>query len=352
MGDVSARMALALPRGILQRSSLAILLFAAAACGGKSSTSPSASGSVVQGQTLNVVTGTPSPGLTIYIGASRHATTDAQGMFSFDVDDPGPYSVTVRGTGVVDREMRLRATADRARLPLIPTSFDLTAFDEMFRNVNSRLQRWVMQPSLVVLATTMTFRSTGDDEFTAASEQMSDDEVALMVAHMSEGLGLLTGNTYTSFASVEVERPKSGDRVSVIRPGRVVVGRYTGIVTLASTIGYGRWSETSTGAVVSGAMFLDRDFDRSDTRRRLLRIHELGHALGYQHVQSRTSIMNPAIGPEPTDFDRTGAIIAFQRPPGNRSPDRDPSDAVAASAPADAVGGYSSPGVVCHITVR
>ena len=31
-------------------------------------------------------------------------------------------------------------------------------------------------------------------------------------------------------------------------------------------------------------MFLDRDFDKNDNRRRLLRIHELGHALGLMHV--------------------------------------------------------------------
>ena len=77
--------------------------------------------------------------------------------------------------------------------------------------------------------------------------------------------------------------------------------------------------------MVGGAIFLDRDFDCGDGRRRLLRLHELGHALGYQHVKSRTSIMNPAVGSEPTEFDRSGAIIAFQRPPGNRSPDLDPS---------------------------
>ena len=101
-----------------------------------------------------------------------------------------------------------------------------------------------------------------------------------------------------------------------------MVGRYNGIVSLAKTIGYGLWSEQPDGSIGGGAMYLDRDFDRDDNRRRLLRIHELGHALGYQHVESRTSIMNPSIGPEPTEFDRAGAIIAFARPVGNRSPGR------------------------------
>jgi hypothetical protein len=91
------------------------------------------------------------------------------------------------------------------------------------------------------------------------------------------------------------------------------------------TIGYGSWAEKPDGSIAGGAMFLDKEFDRDDSRRRLLRIHELGHALGYQHVNSRTSIMNPSIGPEPTDFDRAGAIIAFQRPVGNKAPDVDPS---------------------------
>ena len=132
------------------------------------------------------------------------------------------------------------------------------------------------------------------------------------------------GSTYTSFADVSIERPPSGMRVLVIRPGAVVVGRYNGIQTFASTIGYGRWAEDPSGAVTGGSMFLDRGFDHDDSRRRLLRIHELGHALGYLHVETRTSIMNPAIGPEPTEFDRTAAIVAFQRQPGNVSPDTDP----------------------------
>ena len=97
-------------------------------------------------------------------------------------------------------------------------------------------------------------------------------------------------------------------------------------------------------------MYLDRGFDRDDNRRRLLRIHELGHALGYQHVESRTSIMNPSVGPEPTDFDRLGAIIAFARPAGNRSPDIDP--ASSALAVSSGGGRWTAPATACALVIR
>ena len=58
----------------------------------------------------------------------------------------------------------------------------------------------------------------------------------------------------------------------------------------------------------------------------LLYRHELGHALGYQHVTRTTSIMgSPGLPPTLTDFDRNSIAILFQRRPGNRLPDRDPS---------------------------
>ena len=45
--------------------------------------------------------------------------------------------------------------------------------------------------------------------------------------------------------------------------------------------------------------------------------------------------MNPSIGAEPSDVDRAGAIIAFQRPPGNKSPDVDPVSTARTSITAD-----------------
>jgi hypothetical protein len=277
----------------------------------------------VEGQAVSAVDGGSASGVSVQVGNVSAVTSDASGNFDTDII-PGTYTVVVRSNAFVQRQTSISApTNGRQRLSLIPASFDIGAFDEMCRALNGQLERWITRPSVVVLASTM--RYTGaSDEFTASSEQMSDDEVSQLVAHMTEGLALLTGNTYTSFGDVAVERPESGQRVSAARAGKIVVGRYTGITSWDGTIGLGRWAEGSDGSIVAGAMFLDRDFDKNDARRRLLRIHELGHALGYQHVTTRPSIMYPSIGPEPSDFDRAASIIAFQRLPGNQSPDTDP----------------------------
>ena len=329
-----------------------LVLCAAVACGGSSSPttpSPASGGSAtpgsVQGQTIDALTGTPAGNLSVVVGSYRAVTTDANGMFSLESARQGTYPAAMSGPGIVPRETTISPSSDVMRLSVIPTSFDLTGFNEMFRGENARLQRWTSRPSLVIIASTMALGSLSAETFTASSEQMSADEVNLMVAHLTEGSTLLTAGTFTSFESVEVERPNAGDRVTPMRNLQITVGRYTGIVNLANTIGYGRWPTAGDGTVIGGSLFLDRDFDRNDARRRLLRIHELGHALGYQHVAGRTSIMNASIGPEPTDFDRAGARIAFQRLPGNRAPDTDPVGVARIASVSEGGGRWSEPSV-------
>jgi Matrixin len=326
------------------RTALVLALVPLASACGSSPTGPSGGGStVLQGQTVSAVDGSPTPNLSVRIG-DRTVTSDGGGLFEIDLSGAGTYRALVRGNSVVDRETRVSGPSGaRTRLSMIPESFDLTAFDQMFRALNSRLERWTSRPSLVVLGSVMEYRSAGET-YDATGEQLSDEEVGQMIAHLTEGLAALTGNTYTSFASVEVERPAAGMKVNTIRAGRIVAGRYTGILTFARTIGYGQWAETSDGTITAGAMYLDREFDRNDPRRRLLRIHELGHALGYQHVESRNSIMNPSIGPELNDFDRGAAIIAFQRPIGNRAPDVDPATSSVSVSTGE---GRVSPRTVC-----
>jgi hypothetical protein len=331
------------------RRLLFAFLLPVAACS-QSPAAPSAAGnsaSVLEGQTVSALDGEALSGVSVRVGGSRQATSDASGLFNVELGSAGIFDATLRSAGFVDRETTITAPGNgRARLSLIPSSFDLESFDQMFRATNSRLGRWTSRPHLVVVATVMNYRNTSDDEYVATAEQMTDDEVARMVEHLTDGLAMLTGETFTTFASVEVERPGAGDRVRVARDRRIVVGRYNGIVSFARTVGYGSWASQPDGTVTGGAMFLDRDFDRGDGRRRLLRTHELGHALGYQHVTSRPSVMNPAIGPEPSVQDRAGAIIAFQRPPGNRAPDIDPAASPATFASAGGPSRWTT--VVCQ----
>ncbi len=274
---------------------------------------------------MSAIDGAATPRVQVHLSGRAPVTADGEGRFSIDVGEPGTFTATIRGSAVVERQTSIVGPgSEPLRLALIPSDFDLTAFDEMFRT-GDRLMRWTTRPSLVVLATVMAYQDGARNDYQAIGEQLTQEEVDQMIAHLTEGLALLTGNTFTSFESISVERAEAGTRVNVERPGQIVVGRYSGILTWANTIGYGQWSDRPDGTVTAGAMFLDRDFDRGDARRRLLRIHELGHALGVQHVQTRSSIMNPSIGPEPTAFDRAAAKIAFQRPPGNHAPDIDPS---------------------------
>ena len=53
--------------------------------------------------------------------------------------------------------------------------------------------------------------------------------------------------------------------------------------------------------------------------------HEIGHALGFFHVERPGSMMNnPTQGDAPSEFERRHAAIAYSRPRGNLDVDRDP----------------------------
>ena len=338
-------MSLALCVPLMRLLFVVTLCVTATACNGSGSSPTGPDGArVFTGQTVSAIDGTATGVVNIRIGNQSAVQTDANGNFQVDVDGPGTYVAVVSGRPIVERRTSVTGpTSQRTKIPLIPAGFDLDAFNEMFRGSNNRLQRWTERPSLVVLGSVMKYVNGDRTEYEATSEALSDAETTAFVAHLTEGLALLTGGTYTSFASVVVERPQPGQDVNVRRARTIVAGRYVGIVTMRNTIGFGSWAEQPDGTVVGGTMWLDRDFDRDNAQRRLLRIHELGHALGYNHVTTRASVMNPAIGPEPGEFERAGALIAFQRPVGNTSPDRDPGGTTRAFRSPDGTARWSAP---------
>ena len=285
---------------------------------------PPPPGRSVTGFTIDAVSDAPVPNVAIRVADVGETTSAADGSFSVAASDPEQIrEVSLSSSSTVQRITRMRVPGPSARVTLMPTSLDLRAFDEMFRAGGS-LQRWTSVPRVVVQSRVLQFTNVADMEYVATSQVMSDAEVSGLLGDLNYGLPQITGNSFGGFAGEEREQATEGERVSVSRGGYIVVARYEGLTAATGYWGYGRWA-TSGGQVIRGIIMLDRGFDTSGSPfRRSLRIHELGHALGYNHVTVRESVMNSSARSEPNAFDRDAARIAFLRPPLNRSPDVDP----------------------------
>lgn len=275
------------------------------------------------GQIVGVLDGAAIAGVAVRANGAPETTSDGNGFFTVNEPQPGRYGIVFSGGGVVERQTGLTVPGVHVTLPLIPGQFDLGAFDQMFRHAG-QLLRWTTAPALIVQRRVLTFTSGNDREFDAESELVSDAEVSGLADDLTAVLAPFTGGRFPGFASVTPETANPGARVSVQRIGAVVVARYRGLLATGQ-LGLGQWGFQPDGTVRAGIVMLDRDFDGTPSgHRRTVRIHELGHALGYDHVSSRASVMNQDGRTDITDFDRQAAVIAFNRPPGNRSPDTDP----------------------------
>ena len=279
------------------------------------------SGTLVEGISEGAVAGA-----TLEVDGLGVFTTEGNGTFRIEVADPESIrTVSISSSAIVPRTTHLRIPGPDAQLTVIPGGFDLAAFDQMFRGAG-RLQRWVSAPRLSVQTTVLQFTDVTAQDYVATDSVMTDDEVELLSEDLGWGLPLLTDGRI-AFASQERETAESGASVRVARPGEIVVARYSGLQAATGFWGYGRWASDGAGRIQGGIVMLDAGFDSSGSEfRRSLRVHELGHALGYNHVTKRQSVMNASARFEPNEFDLHGARIAFLRPPGNRSPDLDPDE--------------------------
>jgi hypothetical protein len=189
---------------------------------------------------------------------------------------------------------------------------DAAALREMLEGTDGRRETWKTQPDLVVIAPVLDYNMGGVvSGYAAGKETLNAGEIDLLALDLTEAVQDLTGGAFTSFRSITVETVAAGDTVNVIRPGAIVVARYCGLRATTGNIGYGGRS-TRNGTIRGAAVMLDADFDRQSNQRFLLRTHELGHALGYHHVESRPSVMNPKVGNGITAFDRNAIRYASQ----------------------------------------
>jgi hypothetical protein len=306
-----------------------------AACGGSTPTQPSSASSSAQrsttaganvttGRLVDALTATGLAAVSLRLGDGTSATSDAGGTFVLQSAHLGLLSAVLTRTGLVERQTTIRVPGPDATISLMPSSFDTSSFDQMFRP-DGRLQRWTSAPALVIQTRTLALTSTSDDQFVATGEELTRDEVDRLLSDLADGFRELTADRLGGFASVATESAPAGSSVKVKRTGAIVVARYQGLTQATGYWGYGRWATSGDGEVVGGIVFLDRDFDKAEGQYcRSLRVHELGHALGYYHVTLRSSVMNSNARIEPNEWDCQAVLIAFQRPPGNRAPDVDP----------------------------
>jgi hypothetical protein len=278
----------------------------------------------LRGTTVDGVSDAALGGVTIRIEGVGETVSKADGSFAIETPEQEEIRRAILSApDTVERQTHLRVPGPDATLSMMPSSLDLGAFNQMFRTVGF-LERWVTAPTIVVQRRVLQFTNVSDTEYVATAVVMSEEEVEGLIADLRWALPQLTGNAFPGFAGERRETALEGDRVGVSRPGEIVVARYVGLQGATSFWGYGRWM-TTAGEVRAGIVMLDDGFETSGSPfRRSLRAHELGHALGYNHVSVRASVMNPSARVEPNTFDRDGSKFAFRRPPLNRAPDIDP----------------------------
>ena len=289
-------------------------------------TKPPSQGGTVTGTVVDSLTATPMPGVDVNMQGVGDVTTGADGSFTISTTTvQAAHLTTLSSTSTVQRTTHLDAPGPAATLSLIASSFDLPSFDQMFRSDGGELHRWTKAPSVVVQTRVLQYTNLTDVDYTALSATMSDAEVSTLAGDLTWALPQLTGNSFASLASQTQETAAEGASVHVSRTGLIVVARYEGLTAGTGYWGYTRWAWNGDGEVQAAIMMIDRGFDTSNSKyRRSLHAHEFGHALGYNHVTLRTSVMNSIATIEPTQFDRDGASIAFERPPLNKTPDVDP----------------------------
>lgn len=278
---------------------------------------------------VDAIAGTPAAGISVTVDARTMPVSDGDGCSTLSADRSGRHAVTFSGGAVVTRTTLLALPSSEVQLSLIPAGFALAAFDEMFRSRSGRLERWNTAPQLVVAGREVQFNPAYPGVLKVLSGALTERDREDLVADLSYGFGLLTDQRLGGFSSVAAESPATGGSFNILRTGAIVVARSRGLSAATGYWGVGQWATLADGEAVAGYMLLDADFDGPACAypqfRRSLRIHELGHALGYQHVTLERSLMNASARFEPTAWDLQAVHIAFQRVPGNTSPDNDQS---------------------------
>jgi hypothetical protein len=308
---------------------LFVVLLATATCGHVDPAAPSETPARTPppnatGQVVSLAS--PSNGIAnvVISGAAPIGTrTDARGFFTLSAAT-STYALLLTHPDFVERRTAAALPASGLHVSMIPSTFDQAAFEEFApRSTTTGLRRWTMNPSLIVLRNVVEYDGVSYDPL-VTDRQVSETDFNCMVDGVQRAITPMSDSTLT-FKKVDVRSLPAGSRFSIpsTAEGTIVLTAARGVLA------NGRASAFADGqpdVLVRGVVWITAD-NLSLCGSTAARVfpHELGHALGYQHVTLEPSVMS---GIDPTSaltaFDREALRIIYQRPPGNRTPDIDP----------------------------
>jgi hypothetical protein len=283
-------------------------------------TVPSTSSGTVllAGQLIHQFSGSALAGLTVQYGG-KSAITNSSGMFTISGSPVSSLQqLTVTGSGVYKRVTFARSGDSTWRV--VPAAFDMTAYNDIARDeYGSGTVRWVAAPTVYV--------DSRPEGFTSSELSTWISQVKTQAADF---IYKWTGATIRPASVIVTSSPPSD-----FTPGTIVIhfseddSRYGND---SNFIGVARMSFSSSGSISSSAVWLRylRYSGTSGASKRMgILGHELGHALGYGHMNSGTvSFMEPSLGSKTdlSSFDRLAASLLYSRSPHNTSPDTDDQD--------------------------
>jgi hypothetical protein len=263
------------------------------------------------------------PQVALSVANGREQQTDVAGLSAILAKAPVTAPLRLLHPAFIERETAVRIPADApVDLSLIPSTHDLTAFEE-FSPRAAGLRRWTRNPRLLVLTHAVDYsRATlGFREYPVVNLPIGQAQLECLAAGVADSLAEMSGG-HLGWESIDIAEVEPGTRFRTDQTPE-------GTIVVLPSISLGA-SGRGTAYVGDDPFILSRGAIWMSTTLNsclisLLYRHELGHALGYLHVTRTLSVMSTGLAPALTGFDRDSIAILFQRRPGNRLPDRDPS---------------------------
>ena len=313
----------------LRRAGLVLGLCAAISCSGNDrqpplnpaaptpTVPPTSTRWSIAGQVVETLTGTPVANPTLSFGTLGMTTGGPDGRFRFEQDtlpSSSTYSVTLTAPGFIARRVQVAwQQGDRTGVTFDvirnAAPFSLNFYRQLVRNGTETPQdleavhRWTSAPSFYV-------RTVDDEDGRAVESEVIADVTRWIEFAVQAWTGMPVGAIETGAA---VRAPARGwVRVTFVPQsdefcGRAAVGSDPGVIQL-SLDGCNCGNQKVAPATI---------------------VHEVGHAVGFWHVNDRLSVMFPTISGNCRDVmlstaERHHAAIAYARPNGNADVDLDP----------------------------